>query len=302
MKPSVLSIHCNADTLTSVDFNPISNQVVDKDLTIGYLTNQTVNKLHQEGDITDTQKNTFFKAAREFFMCAASYLIKWCSMTEEMLLHATWLDFEQRLQKSFISVEYFVHRFPKIFASIDIDRLNEEFINYQLLSPSDIPSTIKESANFSEEDPHRVDILWGYLRGVKKPGTSELAFGLLFSVAEVVMSIPHSNAGEERIFSYQQNKTPSRSSLKLEGTLSSLIIAITHSNPLTWEPSEVIIKKAQVATCMCMHLFYCIFYIAMCPFMFEYKQPNLNIRAIFPGVNLNTNSQISIFPGLNLNI
>ena len=147
-------------------------------------------------------------------------------------------------------MEYFVHRFPKIFASIDIDRLNEEFINYQLLSPSDIPSTIKESANLSEEDPHRVDILWGYLRGVKKPGTSELAFGLLFSVAEVVMSMPHSNAGEERIFSFiNKNKTPSRSSLKLEGTLSSLIIAKTHiSNPLTWEPSEVIIKKAQVAT------------------------------------------------------
>ena len=38
LKHSVLSIHCNADSLTSVDFNPISNQVVDKDLTIGYLT------------------------------------------------------------------------------------------------------------------------------------------------------------------------------------------------------------------------------------------------------------------------
>ena len=183
-------------------------------------------------------------------MCAASYLIKWCPMKEELLLHATWLDFEQRLQKSFISVEYFIHRFPKIFASIDIDRLNDKFINYQPLSPSDIPSTIKESANLREEDPHRVDILWGYLRGVKKPGTSELAFGLLSSVAEVVMSIPHSNAGEERIFSFiNKNKTPSRSSLKLERTLSSLIIAKTHiSNPLTWEPSEVIIKKAQVST------------------------------------------------------
>ena len=85
---------------------------------------------------------------------------------------------------------------------------------------------------------------------MKKPGTSELAFGLLFSVAEVVMSIPHSNAGEERIFSFiNKNKTPSRSSLKLEGTSSSLIIAKTHiNNPLTWERSEVIIKKAQVAT------------------------------------------------------
>ena len=106
-------------------------------------------------------------------------------------MHATWLDLEQRFQKSFVSVEYvFCIRFPII------NRLNEEFINYQLLSLSNIPLTIKESANFSEEDPHRVDMLWGYLRGVKKPGASELAFDL-FSVAEVMMSIPHSNAGEE---------------------------------------------------------------------------------------------------------
>ena len=91
------------------------------------------------------------------------------------------------------------------------NRLNEEFINYQQLSHD-------KSANLSEEDP--VDMLWGYLRGVKKLGTSELAFGLLFSVAEVVMYIPHSNAGEERNFSFvNKNQRPSGSSLKLEGTL-----------------------------------------------------------------------------------
>ena len=49
---------------------------------------------------------------------------------------------------------------------------------------------------------------------------------LIFKVAEVIMTIPHSNAGEERIFSLI-NKTPS-SSLKLDGTLSSLIVVKTH--------------------------------------------------------------------------
>ena len=50
----------------------------------------------------------------------------------------------------------------------------------------------KVLANLSEKDPHRADMLWGYLRGVKKPGTSELAFGL-FSVAEVVMNSYYSS-------------------------------------------------------------------------------------------------------------
>ncbi len=119
-----------------------------------------------------------------------------------------------------------------------------------MLSSNDIPTTIKQSANVREEDPHRVDFLWGYLRGVKEPGSSEFAFRLLFSVAEVVLTIPHSNAGEEKIFSLiSKNKTPSRSSLQLEGTLSSLIVVKTHiNNPLTWEPSEAKLEKAKGAT------------------------------------------------------
>ena len=249
VKPSILSLHVNADTLTSVDFSTISNQVLDKDLAIGFLTKQMVNKLYEEGDITNVQKDKFFNAARKFFVCAAAYLLKWCPLEEDLLIHATWLDFERRLEKNFTSIEYFIHRFPTLLGSVNLDKLNEEFINYQMLSSSDIPTTIKQSSNLREEDPHRVDVLWGYLRGIKEPGSSQLMFGLLFRVAEV-MTIPHSNAGEERIFSFiNKNKTPSRSSLQLEGTLSSLLLIKTHiSDPLTWEPSNVMLEKAKGAT------------------------------------------------------
>ena len=80
--------------------------------------------------------------------------------------------------------------------------------------------------------------------------TNECEFDLLFKVAEAVMTIPHSNAGEERIFSLiNKNKTPSRSSLKLDGTLSSLIIVKTHiENPVEWKPLEALIEKAKKAT------------------------------------------------------
>ena len=63
------------------------------------------------------------------------------------------------------------------------------------------------------------------------------------------MTIPHSNAGEERIFSLiNKNKTPSRSSLQIEGTLSSLITIKTHiEDPLKWEPSPAILEKAKHA-------------------------------------------------------
>jgi hypothetical protein len=82
---------------------------------------------------------------------------------------------------------------------------------------------------------------------VKKPGTNSL--DLLFHVA-AVMTIPHSNAGEERIFSLiNKNKKPSRSSLELNGTLSSLIVVKTHiQDPLNWQPSMSLIEKAKKST------------------------------------------------------
>ena len=66
---------------------------------------------------------------------------------------------------------------------MDMERLNEEFLNYQLLPAKDIPSSVKKSANLTDEDPHCTDILWGYLMKVKEPGTNDLAFSQLFRVA-----------------------------------------------------------------------------------------------------------------------
>ena len=102
-----------------------------------------------------------------------------------------------------------------------MDKLNEQYLSYQTLVAEDIPVSVKECAGL---EPYRVYLLWTYLKGVKKPGTSDSKFDLLFKVAEAIMTIPHSSAGKERILSLiNQNKTPSRSFLKLDGTLSSLI-------------------------------------------------------------------------------
>ena len=43
-------------------------------------------------------------------------------------------------------------------------------MNYQVIEDKDIPAFVKERA--AEEYAHRVDILWGYLKTIKKPGTS----------------------------------------------------------------------------------------------------------------------------------
>ena len=147
-------------------------------------------------------------------------------------------------------MQYFVLQYPKILTEMNMDCLNEQFLNYQLLKEDDITTIVRESVGLGPDDPHQLYVLWGYLKGVRKPGSSTFEFELLFKVAELVMTIPHSNAGEERIFSLiNKNKTPSRSSMKLNGTLSSLIPVKAHvEDRLKWEPSDTLLRKAKKAT------------------------------------------------------
>ena len=95
-------------------------------------------------------------------MKAAEYLLKWSPLLDELLTIATWLDFEHRLQKSFLSVEYFVLKYPKVFESINMDELNEQFLNYPMLSDDQIPKKVKEGIGLEYDDPYRIDVLWAF--------------------------------------------------------------------------------------------------------------------------------------------
>lgn len=234
-----------------VDFE--SNQLGNEKLVIGFTTRQLLTRLLEDGSITNQQVTNFYSSVRIFYIHTAKYLLQWCPFSDELLKHATWVDFQQRLDSSFTSVEFFVGSYPDILKNINMDKLNEQFICYQTIDENDIPETIKASCCISDDENGklcRMDVMWSYLKGFKVPGTNEPMLDLLFKVAEVILTIPHSNAGEERIFSYiNKNKTPSRSSLSLTGTLSSIITVKTHiNNPLCWKPCERLLVSAKRAT------------------------------------------------------
>jgi hypothetical protein len=245
VKPSLLMESLN--DLYSLQYGDSVNQVSNSDLVIGFLTKQKVNKLLHDGYISAHQHSSFYTGVRTFFKCVTSYLLEWCPLRDDMLLNATWIDLHQRLNKTFSSVEYFISRFPSILGHLNMDLVNDQFLNYQIMREEDIPDSLKDDL---DGGPCKVDKLWGYLKDIKKPGTNSFEFDLLFKVANVVLTIPHSNAGEERVFSLiNKNKTSSRSSLGLDGTLSSLITVKTHiEEPMKWQPSEELIKKAKQAT------------------------------------------------------
>ena len=56
---------------------------------------------------------------------------------------------------------------------VDLDCTNEEFFNYGMLTSDAIPKSVKDSDDLREDDPHRVDVPWGYLRGLKEPGMND---------------------------------------------------------------------------------------------------------------------------------
>jgi len=47
---------------------------------------------------------------------------------------------------------------------------------------------------------YRMDAIWSYLCEMKIPGMDIFRFHKLGKVAKVVLTIPHSSAGEERLF------------------------------------------------------------------------------------------------------
>ena len=137
----------------------------------------------------------------------------------------------KRSKAEWENVEFFFTKF-KAVTSISVvkkDALYDEFCDYITLTDGEIGRNIWDDAKVvdgynedSEEVFHyRMDIVWWQ--------SSTRRFKHLHKLAEAVLVISHSNAGEERLFSMvRKNKTDSRSALGLEGTLSSLLSMKLH--------------------------------------------------------------------------
>ena len=81
---------------------------------------------------------------------------------------------------------------------------------YQHLHDSIIPSDIWDKSTVMDDEKqtyHRMDVLWHYLSSLRYADNS-LRYPRLTRVGKVVLTIPHSSAEEERLFSMvRKNKT-----------------------------------------------------------------------------------------------
>ena len=243
-------------SLSEVDFT-LGNQLSNDCIFIGFVTRQKLKTLVNEGDITPHASNKFLQGVRSFYEAAVEYIKAKFPLNDDVLLHARVVNFEKREASQFSDIEYFIERYSSVlgFSSSEQNAVFDEFVEYVLLEERDIPQSVWESAKESLEDEKqtfvRMDVIWAFLSSMKTPDGCNLRFPNLSKVARLILLLPHSNAGEERVFSLiRLNKTPYRSSLGLDGTLSSILTVKLH-NPepcYTFEPSKEMLKSSKKAT------------------------------------------------------
>ena len=121
---------------------------------------------------------------------------------------------------------HYFHRYPNLLPfeeQSEFDSLTEEFNEYQLLRDSDIPDHVMESCKTDRGDL-KLDLLWSFIGQMKDHAENALLFLRLWKVVRLILTIPHSNAEEERVFSIlRKNKTSFLSRLDPEETLASIV-------------------------------------------------------------------------------
>ena len=209
----------------------VLNQVSNSKLFIGFLTKQRLREL-EDDSLEHTKIVKLFSAVRKFYEATFNYAVKNLPFDDIVLKHAKFVNFTSRYDACIESVEYFVDRYSKIlaFKANEFDSLHDEFIAYQLLSDKEIPAKVIEEVTVTSRQKDgtqkthlRMDTVWGYLSEAKcSSGPSR--FPNLSRVAQLVLTLPHSNADEECVFSLiKKNKTEFHASMDLNMTLSSII-------------------------------------------------------------------------------
>ncbi|XP_071487576.1 uncharacterized protein [Diadema antillarum] len=193
VKPSVIA---HASSPEECNYRERCNQKEDDDIVIGagvrsFLTSKT---------FTEKQKEEFFSCIRNYFVNICDYVMKKFPMKSEFIEHASVADPRHRLNARFSSVCYFVKKFHLL--EDHIDQLELEFANYQVDK--------LESVSLDQ----RIDDIWMAISQIRDKISSKEKYVHLPRIMYAILSVPHSNAEDERIFSIvRKNSTEFRPSL-----------------------------------------------------------------------------------------
>ena len=128
---------------------------------------------------------------KDFFICICDYIKNTFPINDEVLLHAEVADIHKRQENGFDSILFFIDNYPALSRnSQEKDELEMEFQLYQSANLEKITTDKKR----------RMDTMWADVGDLESDdGTRQ--FGKLSEVMLAILTIFHSNADCERIFS-----------------------------------------------------------------------------------------------------
>ena len=145
-------------------------------------------------------------------------------------------------------------RYPNLLSftsAKDLEELTQEDHDFATMDEEQLPKSVGELANANEGGSRLTpDIVWGHLQEMTTLDGHK-RFPRLSKIALLVLTIPHSNAGEERVFSMiKKNLTSLRSCLDQEETLGSIMTIKMESlnSPGKIELPPNVLKAAKSAT------------------------------------------------------
>ncbi|KAK3744927.1 hypothetical protein RRG08_058107 [Elysia crispata] len=165
----------------------------------------------EKSKMKESRLSEFFDAARDFYVTSITYLRAKLPLKNDVYSHAAVINPANQLTCQFQSVEFFIKRFPVLLPpNASLHDLQLEFATYQC---TDIASCIEE----------RMDKTWASISRLTEG--QEPIFKLLPQVMLHLLTIPHSSAHCERIFSLvRKNHSEFRSRLE-NSTMEALLIA-----------------------------------------------------------------------------
>ena len=100
---------------------------------MGVTTKFKLQKLLNDGDISERQHSRVFKAAQAYFKDSLSYILTKFPLSNELIMKAGWIDVGSRIDSKWESVEFFINRLKAIFQQLPVDKFYDEFCDYQTL-------------------------------------------------------------------------------------------------------------------------------------------------------------------------
>ena len=192
-----------------------------------FLLRNKVSEIVNEGDLSISQKNELIDAAKSFHLQALDYASDHFPMEDEFLYHARVLNFLDQ-KCSFSCCLWLANHLKSYiqFSPMQFSEMEEEFVQLAVIDLNVFLPSVLEEATIKvdkEDDSHkvyRIDALSWCLHELKIPGTSISRFKHLFKLAKLLLTVVHSNAVEESIFSrVMKNLTAYRSSLSLSSII-----------------------------------------------------------------------------------